>query len=434
MLGVDIRDPRTGAMYPAGHADSDDAVRTCSARRVPAPTVGRCGEQLRHLTAVHEPYGQGRTARSISQANRSLSLFGRYGWRDLNTFDQPRCRCRQAAGNGNIYARNKQLALGAPTLMGRSSLLEVRFGWSTTRRPARTRRPRRAGGLRRSPGCRPTRALRAGCSRSPSAAIRRPAPSAGDQSAMAVPDPVESEGELYVADGRQSLKAGYEFQRVNVEVQDVNPLYGLDSYTGQFSRPAGTAANNIYNLADFMLGLRSQYALSTLLVAEMRQRMHFTYLQDDVRVNDRLTVEPGLRYEYATPMWESEQPADELRSRLGRRCSLRRADRSADRTLVNPDRNNFAPRLGFAYTAASNTVVHGGGASATCTGTASAPRIFSRSMRRRSLAPWSIRPKPAAPTFRPTEQGYPAGITDPSKFNPLTCTSASSRPTTSLAA
>ena len=72
--------------------------------------------------------------------------------------------------------------------------------------------------------------------------------------------------------GRQSLKAGYEFQHINVEVQDVNPLYGLDTYTGQFTRPAGAAANNLYNLADFMLGLRSQYALSTFLVAQHARR------------------------------------------------------------------------------------------------------------------------------------------------------------------
>ena len=51
---------------------------------------------------------------------------------------------------------------------------------------------------------------------------------------------------------------------------DVNPLYGLDTYTGQFTRPTGAAANNLYNLADFMLGLRSQYALSTFFVAQMR--------------------------------------------------------------------------------------------------------------------------------------------------------------------
>ena len=54
-----------------------------------------------------------------------------------------------------------------------------------------------------------------------------------------------------------------------------------------------------------MLGLRSQYALSTFFVANMRQDLHFAYVQDDLRVNDRLTLNAGLRYEYATPMWEA---------------------------------------------------------------------------------------------------------------------------------
>ena len=105
--------------------------------------------------------------------------------------------------------------------------------------------------------------------------------------------------------GRQSLKAGYEYQRVNVEVMDVNPLYGRDTYTGQFTRPAGAASNNLYNLADFMFGLRSQYALSNALVAQMRKDMHFAYVQDDIRASDRLTLNAGLRYEYASPFWEA---------------------------------------------------------------------------------------------------------------------------------
>ena len=59
------------------------------------------------------------------------------------------------------------------------------------------------------------------------------------------------------------------------------------------------------NLADFMLGLRSTYALSNILVAEMQQSMHFAYLQDDWRVNDRLTFNLGMRYEFATPWTEA---------------------------------------------------------------------------------------------------------------------------------
>ena len=74
-----------------------------------------------------------------------------------------------------------------------------------------------------------------------------------------------------------SFKSGYEFQRINTEVQDVNPLYGRDTYNGSFSRPPTAAASNLYNLADFMLGLRAQYALSSVLVADLRRNMHFAY-------------------------------------------------------------------------------------------------------------------------------------------------------------
>src|SRR5262249_21195874 len=145
--------------------------------------------------------------------------------------------------------------------------------------------------------------------------------------------------------GRHSLKTGYEFQHVAVQVMDVNPLYGRDSYTGQFTRPAGAASDNVYNLADFMLGRRAHYAPSNALVAEMRRNMHFVYLQDDVRVGDRLTVNVGVRYEYATPLWEANNVLSNF-DPAAPQMVLARAGSIADRALVNPDRNNVGPRLG----------------------------------------------------------------------------------------
>ena len=63
----------------------------------------------------------------------ALSIFGRYGWRDLGTDDQPLLPLPSGgSGNGHIYARNKQLVAGTSYVPGNSSLLEVRFGWSTT--------------------------------------------------------------------------------------------------------------------------------------------------------------------------------------------------------------------------------------------------------------------------------------------------------------
>src|SRR5205085_6101304 len=110
--------------------------------------------------------------------------------------------------------------------------------------------------------------------------------------------------------------------------------------------PAGAAAGNLYNLADFMLGLRSQYALSTFFVANMEQNLHFMYVQDDIRVNDKLTLNAGLRYEYATPMWERDNNLTNFDP--ASKTMVKATDGSiGDRALVDPDRNNFGPRLGF---------------------------------------------------------------------------------------
>ena len=218
--------------------------------------------------------------------------------------------------------------------------------------------------------------------------------------------------------GRQSLKFGYEFQHIRTEVQDVNPLYGRDAYTGQFTRPTGAAAGTLYNLADFMFGLRNQYALSNILVANLRQNMQFAYVQDDWRINDRLTLNLGLRYEYATPHWERDNILSNF-DPATRSMVPARDGSLEERSSISPDRNNLGPRLGFAYTITPETVARGGyGISYIHFHRAGGANILPIN------GPQVINAienqvDPAAATFRPTELGYPADFTDPSQFNPL---------------
>jgi hypothetical protein len=421
ILSVDVRDPRIGIIYPAGTA----LPMTSFARKVlgdlPDPNVAGTANNYSVLQAFTNHSNKAGGKIDVHPGS-AVSLFGRYGWRNLETVDQPVLPPPSGGeGNGTIYARNKQLALGATYTPSDRSLLEMRFGWSSTE------------GGKNPPALGSTSALDAyglvGLPSDPRIAGGLPNQVITGYSNLGrqatnpqwqYPTVWNPKLNYTWLLGRQSFKAGYEFQHVNVEVQDVNPLYGRDTYSGNFSRPLTvSAANNIYNLADFMFGYRSQYALSNLLVAQMRKDMHFGYLQDDIRVNDRLTVNLGVRYEYATPFWEADNILSNF-DPVSRTMMTAKDGSIADRALVDPDKNNWAPRLGLAYTMMPKTVLRGGyGISYVHVNRTGAADVLSIN------GPQVIngvvnQTAPADPGFLPTERGYPAGLTDPSTFNPLT--------------
>ena len=420
IFGVDIRDPRTDTVYPAGTSIPMTAFARAVLGQLPDPNLPGAANNYSILqeSTNHSDKAGGKVDVTLSPA---LSVFGRYGWRKLDANDQPPIPLPAGGGgNGNIYVSNKQLALGMTYIPGTTSLLEARFGWSNTRGG---KNPPALGSanaldLYRLSGLPSDVRISGGL---PSQSITGLS-GFGRQATnpqWQYPTVFNPKINYTWLMGRQSFKAGYEFQRINVEVQDVNPLYGLDTYGSQFTRPAGAAANPaIYNLGDFMLGLRSQYALTTFFVAQMRQNLHFTYLQDDVRVNDRLTANLGIRYEYATPFWEANNVLTNFDPATHTMITAK--DGSIyDRALVDPDRNNFGPRLGLAYTAATETVIRGGWGLSYVhmnrIGSANLLPINGPQVVRAVV----VQSDPTAATFRPTDQGYPAGMTDPVAFKPL---------------
>ncbi|HEY7498180.1 MAG TPA: TonB-dependent receptor [Vicinamibacterales bacterium] len=420
ILAVAITDPRTGVSYAAG----TPIPMTDFARRVLSglPDTNFTGSGgnytlLQQFTADSNKAG----GKIDLQFSPTVTAFGRYGFRNLTTDDEPNIPLPSGgAGNGHIYSRNRQLVLGTTWVPNANSLLEIRFGYSWTQAgknppalgsasafdqfglPGLPNDSRIAGGL-------PTQLI-TGFSD-----LGRQATNPQWQYPTVYNPKINYTWTMRA----HSFKSGYELQKIDTEVQDVNPLYGRDLYNGQFSRPAGAAANNVYNLADFMLGLRAQYALSSVLVAELRRDMHFAYIQDDWRATDRLTLNLGVRYEYSTPYWERNNVLSNFDPATNRMV-VATSGSISDRALIDPDRNNIGPRLGFAYTLTPRTVIRGGyGISYVHFSRAgggdilpiNGPQVVNAVVNQT---------QPASASFVTAERGYPAGLADPSRFDPLT--------------
>ncbi len=349
VLAVAVRDPRTGVTYPAGTAVPMTDLARQVLGELPAPTSAGTSNNYRD-TILSTNDTDKFNIKVDGKMSARLTLFGRYGDRDTTIVDEPTLPLPSGGGgNGTTYVSNRQLALGATYMAGATQLLEVRFGWSETEAG---KNPPSLG----TPGAFDTYGL-TGLPTDPRVAGGLPSLSITGLSALGrqSTNPQWQYPSLWIPKvnyslvrGRQSLKVGYEFQTIDTQVQDVNPLYGINVYAGQFTRPAGAAANNVYNLADFMFGYQSQYGLSNILVADMRQQMHFAYVQDDIRLSDPLTVNAGLRYEYATPQWEANNVLSNF-DPVALAMIPARDGSIEDGSTIRPDRNNLAPRLGVAW-------------------------------------------------------------------------------------
>jgi hypothetical protein len=172
--------------------------------------------------------------------------------------------------------------------------------------------------------------------------------------------------------GKHTLRWGGDFRRIQLNTQtDSNPR-GSFVFTGAVTSQfvSGVAVPGTgYDFADFLLGTAQQTS-----VQYGYDRYYFRgnswdlFVQDEWRARGNLTFNVGLRYEYVSPLSESNnrivnlntnstftQVAPVFPGQVGPVTGT-----VYPITLVNPDRNNFAPRVGVAWKAAKNTVVRAG--------------------------------------------------------------------------
>jgi hypothetical protein len=84
--------------------------------------------------------------------------------------------------------------------------------------------------------------------------------------------------------------------------------------------------------------------------------MYFGYLQDDFKFSQKLTLNLGIRYEFATPQWERDNHLSNFDPTTNSMI-LAKSGSLYDRALVHPDPHNWAPRIGLAYNVTPKTVI-----------------------------------------------------------------------------
>jgi outer membrane receptor protein involved in Fe transport len=149
--------------------------------------------------------------------------------------------------------------------------------------------------------------------------------------------------------GRHNLKLG-----TGVSAYQNNTVY--DFYVnGQFDFSGDTVATD-NSLADFLLGAPSDYFQYPAAPSNIRSKSFFGFAQDEWRVSKKLTLNLGLRYEYNTPKSDTKGRTFSIipgqQSQVFTNAPVGMVfpgDPGAPSGVNFPDKNDWAPRFGFAW-------------------------------------------------------------------------------------
>jgi hypothetical protein len=182
---------------------------------------------------------------------------------------------------------------------------------------------------------------------------------------------------LTLIHGRHTIKFGAELKpRVDFSILQPPVPKGYFGFSGTYTEQnLESASTSGLGTADFLLGAVSGGAqISSFINDEFQQPGQFYYVQDDIKVNQKLTLNLGLRYdfvEHAKEAYSAEAnfniDTNTLQIAGNRQDALPPnffpeipVTRGAPASLVPNQKDDFGPRIGIAYNLFSNTVLRAG--------------------------------------------------------------------------
>ncbi|MGA7566997.1 MAG: TonB-dependent receptor [Terriglobales bacterium] len=179
--------------------------------------------------------------------------------------------------------------------------------------------------------------------------------------------------------GKHTWRWGGDFRRVQVNPETASSPRGSFVFSGVNTSQIANGnpvTGTGYDFADFLLGLPQQTSVQFGQSEYFRGNYWDLYAQDEWKMRANLTLNLGVRYEYVSPLTEINNRIVNLDLSPGvLNPNLPLGSNpvtpiqpgqpgpysgNLPASLVRPDRNNFAPRIGFAWKPLPNTVVRGG--------------------------------------------------------------------------
>lgn len=362
-LSGGVRSPFPGNIVPTGRINP---LTLAALRAMPLPNVGR--NQFVNGNAVLKQDTNNGSGRLDWAASGKTTVFGRYSISDENNVFPDVVTDRDLLGE----VRPQNFALGITRVFTPTIVNEFRLGFNRLRFQDGMPEPQFDvnGSRRLLPRFRPSGYPVMGGAGAFTGTT-------GGGTVLVRNNTYQLYDNVSWTHGRMSFKFGGEVLRLNyVRSEAPAPLGDFQFLNGYTSRTASNDGTG-NALATMLLGLPNQGARQiTPTRIDGEQYSTSLYAQSDIRVLPTLTVNLGLRYELAPPIYDTRQqiasvdysnvpwptqifatgPLATFKPTLFT-CGLGGYPKGCAYT----DKNNFSPRLGIAWNVSPKTVIRAGG-------------------------------------------------------------------------
>ncbi len=167
-----------------------------------------------------------------------------------------------------------------------------------------------------------------------------------------------------IVHGKQTLKFGASIYLPMRNIfQDEPGTRGDLGFTGVFtcqhSAPGKCVSGTGLSYADGLLGYTQSTQLTNVFFVDQRLWMASFFAEDDWKITPQLTLNLGLRYDFATPPLEAKNRMADFNPAAGA-IVFAKDGSLTNRAIVDTNKKNFGPRVGFAFSVDPKTVIHGG--------------------------------------------------------------------------